>query len=361
MANSSQASSQTVDAPAWRTPNRWLQISIRTALVLLTVGCVLLAVLVQRVRNQQLAVERIEQLGGRVRYDWQLRGASRVPNATPPGPAWLRRSLGEHYFQNVVGVDLDKSAVSDADMAVIGKLTRVDTLSLNGTGISDAGLAHIRTWRYQRYLGLSTTQVTSAGLRHLEGMPVDTLILEETKIDNAGLASIYRLPKLQILNLHGTGVTEIDAAKLPSLQFLSLRETRVHDGVVDELLKMNLQEWLDVTGTLISGEGLLRLRERLSPRPDLMFDCDMLEFNQALDDSDAANRKWEQLVDRMQLLHADGRLKLLDLSGSQITDDQLAGLDGLINVEMIDLRETQVTAEGVERFEQRHPRCKIAR
>ena len=69
---------------------RWLQYSLRTLLVVVTLFAVLcswLAVEIQRIQRQQKAVAAILKMGGQVEYDYQLNGnRGAIPNSTPPGP-----------------------------------------------------------------------------------------------------------------------------------------------------------------------------------------------------------------------------------------------------------------------------------
>jgi hypothetical protein len=106
----------------WRsrtaTRRRWLQFSLRGLLALLTVFAIWLGVIVNRAREQREAVKAIEATGGIVQYDWQvnLERASMIEGfehykvfrkyGSPGGPAWLRRRIGNDYFQNVVTVEL---------------------------------------------------------------------------------------------------------------------------------------------------------------------------------------------------------------------------------------------------------------
>jgi hypothetical protein len=84
--------------------------------VLLTVFAIWLGVVVNHAREQRDAVQAIEAMGGSVRYDWQpdlvraegMGAASDqfvMPladsNPRPAGPAWLRRLIGDDYFQHV--------------------------------------------------------------------------------------------------------------------------------------------------------------------------------------------------------------------------------------------------------------------
>lgn len=91
---------------------RYLSFSLRTLFVLTTAFAVWLGVVVNRAREQREAVKAIEALGGRVTYDWQPRlgeTPSRIAGlyVLPPtnekrfGPVWLRRLIGDDFFQDV--------------------------------------------------------------------------------------------------------------------------------------------------------------------------------------------------------------------------------------------------------------------
>ena len=92
-----------------RLTRRYLTFSLRTLFVLTTALAVWLGVVVNRVREQREAVKAIEALGGEVRYDWQQRYLPGTTNLRvepePPGPACLRRILGDDFFQDVHAVD----------------------------------------------------------------------------------------------------------------------------------------------------------------------------------------------------------------------------------------------------------------
>ena len=63
----------------------------------------------------------------------------------------------------------------------------------------------------------------------------------------------------------------------------------------------------------------------------------------------------------MQQLNNEDRLKLLNFSGTQISDQHLSSLHGLNNLKMLDLRDTRVTDEGVKSLSAAIPTCKIRR
>lgn len=97
---------------------KWFQFSLRTAFVAFTAFAVWLGFVVKGAREQQEAVKAIKALGGVVQYDWQvsLKRVSKVKdfdfyketpkNGSRRGPAWLRRTIGNDFFQNVQTVEL---------------------------------------------------------------------------------------------------------------------------------------------------------------------------------------------------------------------------------------------------------------
>jgi hypothetical protein len=133
---------------------RLLRFSLRTLFLLMTLIAVWLGLLTKRAREQQLAVDRIAELGGFVGYDFEYgRDGARIKDATPAGWTWLRKIVGDHYFQRVVRVHLYERAVTDADLKLIGKLRHTTSLDLNDTDISDDGMASVVGSRPSSVLG----------------------------------------------------------------------------------------------------------------------------------------------------------------------------------------------------------------
>lgn len=71
----------------------------------MTALAVWLGVIVHRAREQREAVEAIVALRGIVTYDWHGPPGSRLASSGPPGPIWLRRIVGDEFFQHVSQVD----------------------------------------------------------------------------------------------------------------------------------------------------------------------------------------------------------------------------------------------------------------
>jgi internalin A len=343
---------------------RVLRFSLRTLFVLTTLIAVWLGFLSKRAREQQLAVDRIAELGGSVGYDFQYgRDGARIKDATPVGWMWLRKMVGDHYFQRVVRVHLEERAVTDADLKLIGKLRHTTTLDLNDTSISDDGLAMLSGLSRLRRLGLARTRVSDAGLRHVEGLrDLEMLILEDTGVGDDGVRALTQLQQLEILALSGTRVTSDGISSLSglsNLQELMLNNTAVDDAAIPLLVKFGKLQQLHLNGAHLSGEGLSDLVHTLKvTAPSLMVSCENFDLSGA-GKIEFGSPRWDRLAKRIQDLDAENRIKLLDLSHSPATDAHLPPLMGLKNVQMIDLRGSQVTDTGLEQLKAALPHCKI--
>jgi len=350
-------------------PGRWrrfFRLSLRTLLLLVVLLAVWLGITFNRVRQQRAAVARIEQLGGSVQYLHELDPDDltfpwRIDEPVSPGPPWLRRLLGPEFFETVVAVELNQTRVTDADLRIIGKLRGVVVAQLNCTSVSDAGLYELRNWRKLRSLGLMDTQVTGAGLRHLASMPeLNNLVLEQTAVDDQGLARLGAHKGLTSLSLGQTRVTSRGVEQLrsyPELSILSLHSTPTDDSAVPALVSLRKLDYLDVTGTNISVQGLLVLCNAWPRKAVVGLYIDL---------SGQSNRKytrdgslWLQVVARACALDSEDRLKLIDFSWSNIQDEHLAGLHGLKNVELIDLRGSEATPAGIAELRKALPHCEV--
>jgi len=197
----------TTDHPKPR--RRWLQFSLRTLLIVVTVFCVWMGITAKRARDQQQAVEAILAAGGVVNYEHQL------DRSDPPGPVWLRQLIGDEYFFSVNFVSFHKGEVDDATMAAVSRLTGLTNLLLQGANITDAQLVHLKGLTNLIQLDLSKTQVTDVGMVHLKSMTnLGVLKLISTKITNSGLMHLKGLTNLKDLRLYNTQVTDEGIKKL---------------------------------------------------------------------------------------------------------------------------------------------------
>ena len=122
-----------IKKPATKPANRYLTFSLRTLFLALTALAVWLGVVVNRAREQREAVKAIEALGGYVIYDWQLQpspdgGSAMKPDAKPTAPAWIRRVIGDDFFQEAKWAGLQNSSHGPKDSHVLQALPHFQRL-----------------------------------------------------------------------------------------------------------------------------------------------------------------------------------------------------------------------------------------
>ncbi|HEY1848349.1 MAG TPA: c-type cytochrome domain-containing protein [Opitutaceae bacterium] len=94
-------------------------------------------------------------------------------NARPAGKAFGNAQLDAlaPLAGAVQWLDLGGTAVTDAGLAAVAPMRRLERLHLDGLPITDAGLSHLSALRRLEYLNLRGTSVTDKGLPSLDGMP----------------------------------------------------------------------------------------------------------------------------------------------------------------------------------------------
>jgi hypothetical protein len=194
---------------------QWMQVSLRTMLVLVTLLCVPLSLWVVPAERQRRTVAAIEAMGGAVDYVPFLApvegsGVS-DPRASEAFPVtFLRRWLPPDYFDEVLTVLLTNTRLTDAGLVHLLGLTSLQTLGLDNTQGTDVGLARLRLTGLQQLL-LGGSQVTDAGLAHLQGLTgLQHLSLGGTQVTDAGLVYLQGLTSLQGLGLNHTQVADLD-------------------------------------------------------------------------------------------------------------------------------------------------------
>ncbi|MCA9144659.1 MAG: hypothetical protein H6823_08165 [Planctomycetaceae bacterium] len=124
---------------------------------------------------------------------------------------------------NLRGLTLHTQKVSDEDLKLIGKLTKLSYLTLSDSAnLTDEGLAALAPLAL-RSLHIPASKITNDGLRHLSKMTtLSTLYLGGEQITDTGLEHLNNLKSLRSISLRTTGVTEEGVTKLkailPSLQ-----------------------------------------------------------------------------------------------------------------------------------------------
>jgi hypothetical protein len=150
----------------------------------------------EKARRQREMVEVILKFPGDVCYDYEV-----YEDRETHGPVWLRESLGDEFFSEVVGVTCGDTAFGDEDVTHLKKLSKLEVLCLHGTQVTDLGLAHLKRMSKLRLLHLDHAQITDNGLKHLDGFAkLETLWLTHTQVTDEGIQELQEaLPNCEII------------------------------------------------------------------------------------------------------------------------------------------------------------------
>ena len=152
---------------------RWLQFSLRTLFVVVTVFCVWMGWQVNTAKQQREAINAIRELGGWAYYDFQIVNTTSSLssynetidlNTESWVPTFLLKLTGHDFFHDVVRVNmsyqsfggkrLDNDLFSDESLQYLVAFPRLRWLGLHGTQATDEGM---------KYVGHEAPQSTPTG------------------------------------------------------------------------------------------------------------------------------------------------------------------------------------------------------
>lgn len=240
-------SSTRAQRPLWL--RRWLQFSLRTALLLTAAAAALMSffgVPLFRFREQQLAAEKLERCGARLTSEsadgWMVRAAEKL--------------FGPEAAKRVTDVAWSDAEIGAADLAPLESLPWVETVGLSWKSVDDGGVSHLRRMRRLTSLNLNGAKITDRGLAHLANcQALQRLNLHGARITDVGLAHLSQLSALENLDISSTKVTgeKLEPlARLPALEVLNLNETPLTDSAVTVLSRLKRLRWLGVSHTRLS-------------------------------------------------------------------------------------------------------------
>ena len=280
-----------------RPKKHWARFSLRTVLLLLTVFAVWLGLHARRAQNQRAAVKMIQQKGGLVQYDHQFRGDVFLEDAEPSAPEWMRRLVGDDFFMNVVVVRLSNTTAENTDLILLSRL------------------------KHLKHLYLAETDVTGECLEILARLSqLESLGLDGTQVDDEAMTLITEFPNMRWLGVQGTSITDKslqDIGALQRLEFLFIDGTDVTDaGLADLSQLVNLRE-LFFSETRVTGRGL----KHLAKLHDLEY--------------------------------------LLLPRRCRIEDDDLVHFYGLTKLKQVNLKQADVSSEGLSKLKESLPACRF--
>jgi Leucine-rich repeat (LRR) protein len=234
---------------------------------------------------------------------------------------------------------LDDTRITDAGLAHLAGLTGLETLSLNYTRIGDAGLEHLKTLSQLRSLELLETAVTAAGLRSLrKALPALQARVDPLKLSGLGdlrawrnsaeLNDDYELLSVDLLDANITDTALERLKDRRSLQDVCLFNTPITDAGLAHLQGLTDLHTLYLSNTRVTDAGLAYVEGMKKLKSLLLADTRV---------GDAGLRHLEGL----------SQLEFLRLSGTLVSDAGLAHLSALTNLTGLDLSNCQVSGAGL--------------
>lgn len=343
---------------------RWLQFSLSSLFLLVTALCVWLGIVVNQARKQREAVAAIEAAEGAVYYDWE-EGHDPFGDevAAPPGLSWLRRLVGDEYFQSIYSVNLQNAKISDDLLRHVGGQTSITELRLGNPQIGDHELAFLSELHRLQFIdflplayagmvepeGENTHRITAAGIRHFRRLPnLKTLRLSKSAFGDEGLAILGEISTLEELTFDDPQVTDAGFEHLKylkNLKVLSFNAPLVTDAGTEHLRSLTKLERLVIDEAKITDRGFESLRGLKKLRQ--LF---VQTFAPGITDTAFENLAGlSELQELYVITHGD----------HAITDAGLLRLKGLSKLRALNVPSRGITDQGVKLLQQAIPGCKI--
>ncbi|HEY3393289.1 MAG TPA: hypothetical protein VGK58_11325 [Lacipirellulaceae bacterium] len=374
-------------ASSWR----WFRFSLRTFLI----GVTLISLgffFFNRVQNERRAARAIAEAHGHIVYDWQILppGATpKTPPPKPPGPQWVRKRLGPHWFDRIVEVRLNESTnKSDKNrFAVVAphlaKLSSLRSLTQSGETFDSndyrllSQLIQLESLRVRQENELLPQH--AAAIARLTGL--HDLSLSDIKTSPEALRELAKSPHLEKLQItcfyHGPIAGGLqtkyqlrdDAAEalaaFPMLKSLELYLTRITDEGMEKLCRLSKLERLTVGSPHITSASFDHIRKlkRLTALGTWAWkidDDDLQKLSQMpqLTTLDLLTHLSDKSVPHVTAL---GQIERLRLRGEGVTDASVPHLLRLTKLQWLHLSGTSINKLGpaAKQLKRAFPKCAI--
>lgn len=234
-----------------------VRFGVRTLLILMTLASFWLGSMVIRARQQREAVAWVHSVGGTVTYNWQLdRQGRKNPAARPPGPAWLRRQIGDEYFQSVNRITIADNKLLN-DISPLAAFTEAESINLTSNRVSD--LRPLSGLKKLKVLWLPGNRIED--LTPLTGLSrLEELYIFVNRVSD--ISALESLGKLRVLSADQNRIESVEALRsLSNLELIALSDNRVRN--LDPLLSLTKVKRLAISGNPISPESAERAKEAL--------------------------------------------------------------------------------------------------
>lgn len=316
---------------------RRFQFSLRTFLVLVTIGTLWLGRQVERARSQREVITELRGQGQVYHEHWlDARGGwdTRLP---APGPSWLRRLVGDEYFVRPHYV------VVDAAGPILGRLREID--SIKSITIADGGpitTEHVR----------AVAEIKSLTSVHFGQMVQFEPLLS---FDGRSLDRLADLPRLRSLDLQALTIRDGDLARLARikrLEYVQIYRGRVTDRGVRHLATLPRLRTLKLWDLRLTDAGMVVLSPLTTLRSLWLVNVGLsdagLDHLLELGNLESLSVSENGVTDAglAKLVSLKG-LRELHLASTRVTSDGLALLRGLPDLETLGLEGTHITDDGL--------------
>ena len=353
------------------------RLSLRVMLLLVLAFGLGLGWLVNRARNQRLAVAQVSTYNGYVLYDFEQRRGKQFPDSQPWGPAWLRRRLGNEYFQEVTVVRYVDQPPSDATLAPLESLSNIEELAFlnrifHGRApvepppdlarLTEPGLSRLERLTRLRRLEIHGQELSGSMLRHLRYSPdLEELDLMSSGITDEGMPPLGAMPRLRVLKLWeshiiGTCLEGLRGSQM--LQELEFYETPLADpaygcmGTLTNLDELYFNQCETNDAQLAHLSGLVHLKRlTLGGYKSKITDAGLVHL-EGMTELESLDLTGAQLQGSgLAALKGLTKLKRLRLGWTHVDDDSLKALASMPDLEVLELHQTRVTDAGLKHLQ----------
>jgi hypothetical protein len=327
------------------------QFNIRTMLALTLAVAIAfgwMASEVQRARRQASLAAEAGKISWGVLYDSDLESDGSILGRTMaamPSEPRLQQLLGRDFFHEIVVVN----GRSETAIQLLKDQASMRRVSMIDAHVTDAGMASLDVFKLLEELDLrfEAPGVTDAGIKHLQHLTrLRKLYLRHTSVSDAGLVYLKDLTKLEELDLAMTHVTDAglkQLAPLTRLRYLDLYQNKISDEGLTVIGQMSQLETLMLGNASVTDAGLQKLKN--------------LKHLQWLDIGGSR-------ITDAGLGYVEGmrELRQLGLYRTQISDAGLVRLARLARLEelnLLDIRATRITPDGIKKLQQALPGRRI--
>jgi hypothetical protein len=216
---------------------------------------------------------------GRGNAMWKPSWGTLTPGKGPAVPGRLRRWIGDEYFREIVHVstfvDIQKGSGTAPGLShpPLNEMLRalesqkgIRTLQLGGDTVTEEGLASIARLTELRELFIWWgSGVTDAGVARIGRLPrLQYVNISNSALTDLGVGHLADLPALEELSLQGKTFTDaslVHLARAKRLKWLILRSGRMEitDAGLDHLAGLKDLRDLSLDGARLTAEGKAKL------------------------------------------------------------------------------------------------------